>query len=62
MIGIALGLAQVVGETFLKTLPVTLALAIVFTVLLTFGRAIRVRPGGRSASCSLISSTGSSFR
>ena len=36
MIGIALGLAQVVGETFLKTLPVTLALAIVFTVLTHF--------------------------
>lgn len=36
MVEIALGLAHVVSETFLKTLPVTIALALVFTVLTHF--------------------------
>jgi hypothetical protein len=53
---------QSIGATFVKLVPVSVALGAVFAALTFFWRAIPVSHGGASARSRLTSATGSLFR
>jgi len=61
MSNLPLEVVEMFGQTIVKVVPVTIALALVFTVLTHFWACIPERPGGASASSSPTSATGFSF-